>query len=372
MPVWEVGSTMEIKGWNDDYLNFKIEQYQNLYENATDDDMRAQYEEQLNIYQNLLLVLLFQGGITYREKVSTADFLDMIYQAKSDYYYDQDLSSIFSNITKQFIDMQGFRQYELKKKFKKEEGLELVGEFIKSSFGLKSFHIYADTFLKNQDYILFDKNDENASILYTLEGERFIKIPSNGTVSMVAAIAHEAGHNYGKSVNHCFKRDDILREFESYGYEIYFLNWLIKNHIYEQEAIKCMLNSMRLLENGMIAKYYNDRYHLTSLKSSCQFESMLTDGGFFLRIQPQDMYEVFDTIGMAIEQNVPMYLYSFLCVLDCLSTNDFPTKYQIETSEFGKTDSKVLAKKLLTRDITDLGNYRNWREDMMCKVSHEN
>lgn len=367
-----MGGAMEIKGWNEDYLHSKIEQYQVLFENALDDDMRSQYEKQISTYETLSLDLFFQDGITYREEVSIADFLDAYHDVKNVYQYDQSLAQIFSNITRQFIDMRGFRQYELEEKFKKEESLELVGEFIKSSFGLDSFEIYADAFLRNRSYVLFDRNNENARIIYTLEGERFIKVPSNGTVDMVASIAHEAGHIYRKNKSQYFTRNDILGEFESYGYEICFLNWMMEHNIYGQEAAKYMLNLMRLQENGMIARYYNNRYHLTSLTSPQKFESRLLELGFLERIQPKDKYEVFDTIGMATYKNVPMYLYSFLCVLDCLSTDDYLTRYQQGTSEFGKTDSKVLAKKFLTRKITDLGVYRDWRESLMSRVSKEN
>ncbi len=357
-------------GWSFPYLESKIAEYKDLAaRERLSNDAKERYEEQASIYETLFLDLFFQEGTTYRESVSIADFLSIYHNVFNAYRYDARLENKFSNITRQFIEMQGFQQYKLNPHFRKDEALELVGEFIKDTFGLQDFQVYEDFFLKKKEYVLFDKNDDTAHITFTLEGERFIKLPSDRTVNMAAKIAHEAGHNYRMSQNPIIASHNILGEVESFGYEINFINWMMEHNIYGEDAAKYMLNSMHQLENVMIARYYNNRYKLTQIQSPEKFQSRIDEFAFFERMQPDNILEIFDTLGTAVSENMPMYLYSFLFVLNSLQAGQFLSTYREETKEFGKTDSKVLTKRLLPRDITDLSAYRDYRETLVNKAS---
>lgn len=354
---------MEKKGWNEEYLRRKIEEHEFLIENSKNDIIKKQYEEQLFSYQLLYTALICNDGkITYPE-VSTEDFLEE-FNEEEPTTYDQSIEFELNSISKQFISMPRLQMQEYKQVIKREDIFELIEEFIKSTFGLKSYLIYEKYFLKNMDYVLFNNLDDDSSLTTIDEKEHFIKVPSSNDINMLAKTSHEIGHLTRRIINPVLCGNNFLNEFESYSYEIGILLWMIKNHFYEDDAKNYLINAMDLVEKLTMARYYNIRYKLNKMQSAKNFDKTISNLDLIRKIGVNKKQDLFDLIGTSLDHffPIPTFLISFLCVINNINDHDFLHHYESVINSICKENADVTLKRLKRNNVSNLDNYKKFRD----------
>ena len=90
------------KGWNFDYLTKMSEEYKDLSEREENQEKKELYEDIYDLYQSLMLKLLFQEGEVYYSDVTTFKVKNPTYsldgwikEGENWYFYKDGKKSIF-------------------------------------------------------------------------------------------------------------------------------------------------------------------------------------------------------------------------------------------------------------------------------------
>lgn len=355
------------KGWSYDYLVEKMQEWDRLIESDTNEEEKKKSEEIRDLYSLLACTVLFQDGEVVEEEKDVRSCLEEINGLSNFFNYPSSVNRTLSKISKKILAMEGIPAVSYSRTVDHEEALSIVGDFIKSEFGLRHFRVYQESFLENRDYLLFDKINDLSAVTIVSTEEKFIQISDTRDIRMVSKVAHEAGHIYRSSVNSYQEKENILGEFESFSYELRLLDWMQKNHIYEEEARTCFLENMRFLENLMIVRYLNQINHFHRMKSPETFEKRIQDLEILPRMKDTSVIDFFDYLYTVLISNYPTYLYSFLATIGQLEEKDYREKYQYVIEHLGKEKPQQLLRKVLGVEPTDLTTYQKYRSYLLSE-----
>ncbi len=346
---------MEKKGWNLDYLSKKIEKCREEPSSLED----------LEVYQLLLCTLLFQEGEVEEEEVDLSSSLELLSGLSNPYHYSSSVQRNCSSIARQMLGFDGISPSSCSSKISHEEALSLVGDFIQSEFGVSHLKVYQEFFLHRSEYVLFDRISDLSAVTITKEGERFIQIRDTRDVDMVSKIAHEAGHVYRSWIYSYPEKEHILGEFESFSYELRLLQWMMKQHLYEEDATNCFLQSMRLLENLTILSYLDRCYHFHLMKSPSKLEERVQQLGLLSRTKESSLSSLLDYLYSVLQMNHPTYLYSYLAVLQQWDVPSYLENYEWIVRNLDKKKPSSILQKVCRDPITNLTSYEKKRKILM-------
>lgn len=352
------------KGWNEDYLLGKMKEYERLSQ-ISSGTLKEEYEDELFTYQILYATLIFQEGTVKHNGVSTSEFLESYNDLDFSYFTPSDLTIIYQNIMEQILQLSPLEHQNFNGNIKQEEAFSLVGEFIKSKFGMVFYRIYQKYILENRDYILFDKLGNTASTTTTLGGEFFIKLPSYENIDLVAKIAHETGHVTRRVKNSILLDGGILGEYESFSYEIGILLWMMENNIHREEARKNLINLMLLLESLTITRYFTETYKLHKYRDVDALERTIIEHSILERVNASNNNDLFNLIATSLDINFPEYLMSFFLALDTLETPDFTKRYQSVITNLGRENDISILKRVKNDNFGNLQKYNNLRNNLI-------
>lgn len=359
--------TKEIKGWNEDYIQNKFNYYYDIAKKCKNPILKKQYKEQLEIYISLYQKLLLQDGKIFYNKITTKTFLQKYNDLENYFLFDRNTTKTLNNIAQQFCSLGRTPKFDYTEKITHTEAREIIELFLKENFPQENVDNFKDFFRYKKDFILYDKHNEESSVTVTNEGELFVVLPSCENILMLAETAHEAGHIYGLSLNPNPSQTYLnpLREFDSLSYEIRLIDWLIKNNIYEKDASKYLLNMMRIIENVIITRYYNNIYKLNKIKSVEKFTTRIEDLKLMKTLNIKRKQDLFNFIVSSLTNNYIPYLYSFLIVLNNLNLPNYLENYNYALENLTKKDSDIIAESIFPHDITDLTQYKEYRKSLI-------
>lgn len=213
-----------------------------------------------------------------------------------------------------------------------ESYLNLINDFYKTHFSL-----FYDTFLeefnrrKTNLEIFFSLNNQSNSYHFLTQRETFIKITKSNKISDLGNFPHEYGHattfllnpNFVANMNNLF-----LREIDGYYFEINFLNYLISNHILEEQAsyLKFLID-YKMYENSI----YLEKNHF-NLTIAIYFYSYLvsTELSMMDKIDSERILEkIINSNAQSIEESFE-YISSYITIGENMSSYQKKIKKELE------------------------------------------
>lgn len=201
--------------------------------------------------------------------------------------------------------------------------LNLINEFYKT----RSSNIYSRFLLefkrKNTNLRLKDEILSNSAIAYHIYNskESFISVKTAGTIMDSAKLSHEYGHSVSFLLNPDFILNNasvFFREADGLYFQMRFLEYLINNGIYPEEAILALLSlNNHILRKARFLSYsfsvFDAVYFCSYLASIelCSYDNAKSDNVLELLIKenPTSIQENLDIIEkyITIGENVGTY-----------------------------------------------------------------
>ena len=215
-------------------------------------------------YRNDIITLNSMINKTIEKRRITAQIEEQLMSKQEEF---STLSKTFISSVEKYkndIEIPPFRFHYLSD----EECLEIVHDFYKT----REKYIY-DAFIKN-----FEKRNTNLrmreSLFYSSAvthhinclNQSYIDIAKSNSIYDIVNLAHEYGHAIGFSVNNDIVNNEyfvIIDDLEGEYFQLEFINWLIENNIFAEEAVLAKL----FINQGMYCKahYVEHRYDLQKL-----------------------------------------------------------------------------------------------------------
>lgn len=354
------------KGFNVEYLDKKVDDLENMINKTNDKLLKAKYLEKQYHYQMLYFDAFKQAGELVEEDVSTSDFLTSVNEANNMFLYNSRGTKLVSNLAQEFSKLPNLPECKYSSKIRLSEAKELIGEFIQENFDFYGYLIYKQYFYNLDNYILYDKINNEARTTY-LNDEYFILLPYSKDILLASSIAHEAGHIRRMVVNNPNMETNALLEYESFTYEIRFLNWLIENNIYSSDAASRLIEIMTFCERNLVVRYYNNLYKLTKIKNSTKFNERIKELDLMNKANINKKRDLFNSLYSALEVDYVSYAVSMISAINELDNPDFLKTYYDIIANLGQISSITLMKRN-NIDITDLSKYQDYRDNILSKI----
>lgn len=197
------------------------------------------------------------------------------------------------------------------------EAVELVGDMIKSKLGMNHYNIFKSLFLNQKDHVQFSNDISSALLVVPDTKEPFTIIHNHSDISKASDLAHEAGHFFSSRISDSYIiSDSILSEVESTFYELLFIDFLLDENIYPEDAKN--LFSEFITSNIQRAYILNVEfnYPLYKLNSVRDFKTMANKYDLYNITGIFNSKDLLGWMNVYNEQNSFMYVYSFLIALE--------------------------------------------------------
>lgn len=352
------------KGWNFDYLDSMAKKYEELSAKETNQELKSQYEEIVEIYQLLMVRVLFQQGEVYYSDVTTKDFLSEYNEANNLHIYSRYYDTFMNRFALEVESKPKIIIPNYKRKISKDESFDIVGEFIKYYFGDEGYDIYKSEILYNPEYTIYDHIDDIPSVTFVAD-EAYLSLPDCDDIRFTSGLAHEAGHIAKSVINNLSSNDSILGEFESFSYQIRLLIFMINRGIYARDALKELLGLMKLAEKVSIVKYYNNIYKLNKIKNPDYFDALIEKIKLKEKASITVERDVYDTIASILEKDYTRYVYSLLAVFGELTNPNYLQTYYNVISNLGQEEHKRLVRRNNINVNRGKNNYFQLRSELI-------
>lgn len=255
-------------GWDIEKIVSKAGIYQQKckQEGITSEELEK-YEDIIDTYRSLLINALFSEGKCCSKDYTNQQFLDAIRLGTSDIRKGH-LSNVksYETIIKELAKFNKMPVLKNYKNFSVDESIELVGMAIHDIFGDDAFRIFKQYIVDAPHNIQLGLPQISANVSYIAnpDEELYILLPRSKSIKLVRDLAHESGHIYRIKTNeYDVSYESVLKEFESYSYEIRILDYFIKNKINLKESIIGIMNLCSQIEHLALLVYENYKHHLS-------------------------------------------------------------------------------------------------------------
>ncbi|MBO5475871.1 MAG: hypothetical protein J5982_05180 [Bacilli bacterium] len=352
------------KGWNFDYLTKMSEEYKYLSEIEENQEKKELYEEICDLYQSLMLKLLFQEGEVYYSDVTTECFLDEYNGINNLHIYPRHYDRIMNRFALEVESLPKIIIPNYRRKIPKDESFDIVGMFIKFYFGDYGYELYKSNILEKPEYILYDHID-NVSSVTSVGEEKYLTICDFDDIRFTSALAHEAGHIAKSVINDTSSSFSPLGEFESFSYQIRLLIFMINRGIYSRDALKELLSLMKLAEKVSIVKRYNSINKLNNIKDPNYFDKRIEELNLRELAGIKETRDIYDSIASVLDKDYTKYIYSLLAVFGELTNPEYLTSYYDIVNNLGYDSQKSLVRRNNISVNRGMENYKQLRSELM-------
>lgn len=249
------------------------------------------------------------------------------------------------------------------------QAIELVGDMIKSKLGMNHYNIYKSLFVNKPDHVQF--SDDISSGLYTSEGvdEVFAIIQNHDDIAKASDIAHEAGHFFASVISDNYIHPtSVLDEVESHFYEFLFIQYLIEENIYRDDAYKLFLESIySSIERSYILNM-EFSYPMYKINSIGDFKIMANKYNLYNLTGIFSSRELLNWINVYNDENPFMYIYSSLIAFELFEQYQINrnkkavvSKYEKFISQIGKIPDYRLAS-VISRDYISFDGFKTLKK----------
>lgn len=348
-----------------DYILKRQEYYKDLSEKTENEVDKTNYTELYDMYSLLVLERIFSDGEVISSGVSAKEKLTTLQEEGC---VDDYSSELKEGIISKFKDIDIELPYVQFSKFMKGDKLiHLIGEAIHDIFGDEAYKDYKSIALDTNNKIQIGNRETRACMHHITDNGKedyYILLPQKSNISIVNTLAHESGHHHRFMINPSdIKESHLLREYESFSYELRVLDYFIKNGIYKKEAIKAMIRIINLIDSmsGMINNLdLIDSTTVRKLTESAHKRNL------YQKYHIPNNEVLLDYLYTIKTDYVFPYIFSALCVFEDMSKPNGIDKYETVIQEIGKTEEMDLVKRIVENeeDINNLKGYKKYKKEI--------
>lgn len=364
---------MEKYGWNIEKICSKADIYQQKckQDGITVEEL-AKYEDIVDTYRSLLINALFSEGKYCSKDYTNQQFLDAIRLGTSDIQKEH-FSNVksYETIIKELAKFDNIPILKSHKTFSVDDAIELVGLAIHDIFGDEAIRIFKKYIIESPHNIQLGLPQISANVSYinNPDEELYILLPKSKSIKLVRDLAHESGHIYRiKKNEYDVPYDSILKEFESYSYEIRILDYFIKNKINLKESIIGIMNLCSQIEHLALLVYENYKLHLSDEIFIRELKRKANKNDLFNRAGLNNVDELLSYLEYVITENIFAYFYSLVAVFDTLESDNNLEVYHQIVDNIGCIDDKNLAMNCFDDPcgFNNLSNYKKYRMKILA------
>ena len=355
------------KGWDSEYLIKMKEKTEKKIILAKSKDEEDRLKEDIDVYDMLMLTLLFSDAISIEEKISIKQFLEYIEGSTFEYKLSKEDEEKICKYGLEFAKLKKIKTKFKNEHISKDESISIVGDFIKSKFNSKHYDGFNSVF--NGNYVLFDSsNDGDLAYTVSVDNEIFVRIPMTEDIKMLSSIGHEAGHAFRMMNNINTIYSNYFGEYESFFYELNLLSWLIKNNIYKDEAINYFLYIFKLIEQVLYMRYLIGNYRLNEITKVNDFEIIVSKLKIKERLNLSDNQELFNYFITTLDMDIRSYFYSFLAVLNSMEKENSLQIYENVVRSIDNENEEYILRTILGGSALDINQYTNYRNILQKRL----
>lgn len=353
-------------GWDMNHINERRAYYKNLIEITEDKVLKEKYAELYNMYSALIVEKLFSEGEVINSGIPNAESIKEIKMVPLANEYSIEVLRIKNSIIGKMQSLEMNLPYvQFKRSMNGEKIIKLTGEAIHDIFGDVAYKDYKSIAIDSNSKIQIGNTESRACTHCVNDPEcpdYYIYLPKCNNISLVNKLSHEAGHHHRLVVNHSeILENHILREYESFSYEIRVLDYFIKYGIYKGEAIKSMIRLINMLD--AFASLFNELDLLES-ETVEEFTRKAHKRDLYNRLHIPNNVSLLDHLYTVKSEYVFPYIYSALCVFEEMHKNDSMEKYGTVIHKVGKIPEMELVKRIVPDDMNNLNGYREYRKEI--------
>lgn len=355
---------MERFAWDIDHILKRQEYYGKLCEIEENEEYNFLYD----MYSLLIIERLFSEGEVISSRMPANERLR---EAKSEVGisdYDAKRASIKENVLLRLREIDdSFPYVHFNKSMSGKNLVNLIGEAIHDIFGDKAYRDYRDLAVDSTTKIQIG-NSETRACLHSIKdndkNDVYVLLPKQSNIMVVNSLSHEAGHHHRFVENDSdVLADHLLREYESFSYEIRVLDFFIKNGIYKKEAIKAMIRLINLIDT--FAGLFNE-LHLLEAFTVKDLTRMAHDRKLYDKLHIPNNELLIEYLYTIKTEYMFPYIYSALCVFEDMNREDGLDHYDRVIHEIGKKPEIDLIESVVDNpeDINNLNGYKKYRKEI--------
>lgn len=359
---------MERFAWDMKYINKRQKYYKKLVKKTTDEQLREKYDDLYFIYSLLITERLCADGEPGRKKMPVIAKIREVQEIPEIDKYSDAVLKIKDSIIEQMQDLDTDLPYvQFKQSMNGNNLVNLIGEAIHDIFGDSAYRDYKNIAIDTTTKIQLGNRESNACMHCIDDGitpDYYILLPKLSNFMIVNNLSHEAGHHHRFVVNDAeILANNILREYESFSYELRVLDYFIKNGIYKREALKAMIRFINMLD--AFAGLFNE-LDLIESETAEEMTRKARKRDLYRRLHIPNNEVLLDYLNTIKEEYIFPCIYSALCVFDHMKTDDSLDRYETVIQNIGIMSEEDLIKEIVDNpvNINNLNGYKEYKEDI--------
>lgn len=355
---------MERFAWDIDHILKRQEYYKNLSEKEENDN----YNDLYDMYSLLIMERLFSEGTVVSSGMNANEKLREARSEIGIVGYEDERSSLQERILFKLSEIDDLFPYVHFNKSMNEKNLvHLIGEAIHDIFGDKAYRDYRNLAIDNTSRIQIGNQETRACLHLVKDNEKndvYILLPKQSNIMAVNSLSHEAGHHHRIVENDAeILEDNLLREYESFSYELRVLDFFIKNGIYKKEAIKAMVRVINLIDT--FAGIFNEQDLLDALTVK-DLTRKAHDRELYKKLHIPNNEFLLDYLYTVKTEYMFPYIYSALCVFEDMDREDGIDHYERVIHNIGRQSEMELIENIVDNpeDINNLNGYKKYRKEI--------
>ncbi|MDE6292386.1 MAG: hypothetical protein K2L98_01755 [Bacilli bacterium] len=359
---------MERFAWDMNHINERQMYYEKLLEKTTDERLREKYEDLFFMYSLLITERLCSDGEPKRKKMPVIAKIREVQKIQEIDKYSDEVLKIKNSIIEQmrFLDTD-LPYVQFRQSMKGKNLVNLIGEAIHDIFGDSAYMDYKNIAIDSTSKIQIGNRESNACMHCIEDGDSpdyYILLPKLSNIMIVNNLSHEAGHHHRFVVNNAeILANNILREYESFSYELRVLDYFIKNGIYKREALKAMIRFINMLD--AFAGLFNE-LDLVESETAEEMTRKARKRDLYRRLHIPNNEVLLDYLNTIKDGYMFPCIYSAMCVFDHMKTDDSLDRYETVIQNIGIMPEEELIKEIVDNpeDINNLNGYKEYKEDI--------
>ena len=341
------------KGWNNEYL---ISKKENLI-NKRNIFNKKDIDEDLELTELLMLKLLFSDGKVIENDITFKKFFEYIKGCKCiNKLNSKDLDKMFK-FASFFSKLPVLEISEKREKISVDDSINILKDYFKDRFEKRHYDVFKNSFIKNKEYVLYDKNSDLSKVIFT-DNEIFTLISKTEDIKMLSSMAHETGHIY-KILNTKKYFQSCFGEYESFFFELNLLIWLIKNNIYKEDATNYFLSLFKLMEQIVKMRCFIEKYKTNKIDDINELKKLLKQLDIKNSLNLKDNEELYNLYITTLNLDIKKYFYSFISVLNNLEGPNSIETYENVINNLDKKENFI--KKRILSNQNEIKSYIKYR-----------
>ena len=361
---------MEKYGFNLHDLRSEKEKLESLLYSELSEEEENEVADLISMYDSILCSFVSSDDYT-RDNMTKESLLNDLKEFVNSDNFNEESKLVRNNVCSllsKLVTRKDFYTFQ-ELNLTDSEAVELVGDMIKSKLGMNHYNIYKSLFLNQKDHVQFSTDISSFLLVIPSTKEPFTIIQDHPDIAKASDLAHEAGHLFSSKISNSYMLpNSVLDEVESIFYELLFIDFLLEENIYSEDA----RNLFSEMISSSIQRAYilnvEFSYPMYKLNSIRDFKTMANKADLYSITGIFNSRDLLEWINLYNDENPFMYVYSFLIALELYdqykinrNKKSVVSKYEKFISQVGTIPDFKLAS-CISRDYIGFDRFKTLRK----------